>query len=31
MANIEPFWQYIVKGIVLVAAVWVDIFSQEKK
>jgi D-xylose transport system permease protein len=31
MANIEPFWQYIVKGLVLVVAVWVDIFSQEKK
>jgi D-xylose transport system permease protein len=28
MANIEPFWQYIVKGLVLVVAVWADIASQ---
>ena len=31
MANIEPFWQYIVKGGVLVAAVWMDIASQDKR
>jgi D-xylose transport system permease protein len=30
MANIEPFWQFIVKGGVLVAAVWIDIASQGK-
>ena len=30
MANIEPFWQYIVKGLVLVAAVWMDMLSQPK-
>jgi len=29
LANIEPFWQYIVKGLVLVAAVWADIASQK--
>jgi D-xylose transport system permease protein len=29
MANIEPFWQYIVKGLVLVVAVWADIASQK--
>ncbi len=28
LANIEPFWQYIIKGSVLVAAVWVDMISQ---
>ncbi len=31
LANIEPFWQYIVKGGVLVAAVWMDIASQDKR
>ena len=31
LANMEPFWQYIVKGGVLVIAVWFDIISQEKK
>ncbi len=30
LANIEPFWQYIVKGGVLVIAVWADIVSQRK-
>ncbi len=30
MANMEPFWQYIVKGLVLVSAVWVDMLSQDK-
>ena len=28
LANIEPFWQYIIKGSVLIAAVWVDMLSQ---
>jgi D-xylose transport system permease protein len=28
LANIEPFWQYIIKGSVLVAAVWIDMLSQ---
>jgi len=31
LANIEPFWQYIVKGLVLVIAVWADIASQKSK
>jgi D-xylose transport system permease protein len=31
LANIEPFWQYIVKGVVLVVAVWADIASQKTK
>ena len=30
MANIEPLWQYVVKGSVLVLAVWADIYSQEE-
>jgi D-xylose transport system permease protein len=30
LADIEPFWQYIVKGLVLVLAVWADITSQRK-
>lgn len=29
LANMEPYWQFINKGIVLVAAVWVDIASRE--
>lgn len=29
LANMESFWQYIVKGGVLVAAVWLDVVSQE--
>jgi D-xylose transport system permease protein len=31
LANMEPFWQYILKGLVLVAAVWVDVASREQK
>jgi D-xylose transport system permease protein len=31
MANLEPFWQYIVKGVVLVIAVWADLASQARK
>lgn len=31
LANMEPFWQYILKGLVLVLAVWVDVLSQGKK
>jgi len=30
MLNTETFWQYIVKGSILVAAVWVDIASKKK-
>jgi D-xylose transport system permease protein len=31
LANMESFWQYILKGAVLVAAVWADSASQGKK
>jgi len=30
MMNVDAYWQYIVKGIILVAAVWFDIYSNEK-
>lgn len=30
MANMDSFWQYIVKGSVLVVAVWADSMSQQK-
>ncbi len=29
LANMESFWQYIVKGVVLAAAVWLDVVSQK--
>lgn len=31
MLNIETFWQYIVKGSILVLAVWFDITNKNKK
>lgn len=31
MANMDSFWQYIVKGSVLVVAVWADSMSQGQK
>lgn len=31
MMNLEAFWQYIVKGIILVAAVWFDIRTNRKR
>lgn len=31
MLNIETFWQYIVKGSILILAVWVDIATKNKK
>jgi len=31
MMNLEAFWQYIVKGIILVAAVWFDIRTNKKR
>jgi D-xylose transport system permease protein len=31
MLNTQTFWQYIVKGCILVAAVWIDIASKQKK
>lgn len=30
MMNVEPFWQYIVKGMILILAVWLDISSKNK-
>ncbi|PTR45901.1 sugar ABC transporter permease [Geobacillus thermodenitrificans] len=30
MMNIETFWQYIVKGLILIMAVWIDISSKSK-
>ncbi|WP_239565133.1 sugar ABC transporter permease [Brevibacillus fulvus] len=30
MMNIETFWQYIVKGLILVVAVWIDISSKRQ-
>ncbi|RAK20363.1 xylose ABC transporter membrane protein [Anoxybacillus vitaminiphilus] len=29
MMNIETFWQYIVKGFILIIAVWIDIYSKK--
>lgn len=29
MMNIETFWQYIVKGLILIVAVWIDISSKK--
>lgn len=29
LANMEAFWQYIVKGLVLASAVWLDVASQK--
>ncbi|MBR0597100.1 sugar ABC transporter permease [Sinanaerobacter chloroacetimidivorans] len=31
MMNLDAFWQYIVKGIILVAAVWFDIRTNKKR
>jgi len=30
LMNTENFWQYIVKGLILIVAVWVDISSKKK-
>jgi len=30
MMNMEAFWQYIVKGTILLLAVWIDIYSQKR-
>ncbi|MCB5230987.1 MAG: sugar ABC transporter permease [Candidatus Cloacimonetes bacterium] len=30
MMNIDAYWQYIVKGVILVVAVWFDIYSSKK-
>lgn len=29
--NLDSYWQYIVKGLILVMAVWVDIYTRQKK
>jgi len=29
--NLETFWQYIVKGTILVLAVWVDMYSRRRQ
>lgn len=31
LLNIESFWQYIVKGSILILAVWFDVFTKKKK
>jgi len=31
LANMEAFWQYVVKGLVLVVAVWLDVSSQKAR
>jgi D-xylose transport system permease protein len=31
MLNASPFWQYIVKGLILLLAVWVDVRSKNKE
>ena len=28
--NMDVFWQYIVKGLVLIAAVYIDVASKKK-
>lgn len=30
MMNIETFWQFIVKGLILIIAVWIDISSKSR-
>jgi D-xylose transport system permease protein len=29
MMNIETFWQYIVKGLILIIAVWIDMAGKK--
>ncbi|WP_166239731.1 sugar ABC transporter permease [Paenibacillus turpanensis] len=31
LMGLESFWQYVVKGSILVAAVWLDIYNRRKK
>lgn len=31
LLNTMPFWQYIVKGLILVIAVWIDVETKNKK
>lgn len=30
MMNTPPFWQFIVKGLILVLAVWIDIATKTR-
>ena len=30
MLNMDAYWQFIVKGIILVAAVWLDVYTRRK-
>jgi len=31
LMNMDAYWQYVVKGIILVTAVWFDIYTKKKK
>jgi D-xylose transport system permease protein len=31
MLNADVYWQYIVKGLILIVAVWIDVVSKRKK
>lgn len=31
MMNMDAYWQYMVKGVILVSAVWFDIYTKKKK
>jgi D-xylose transport system permease protein len=31
MMNMEVFWQYVIKGGILVMAVWIDVYNTKKK
>ena len=31
MMNMDAYWQYMVKGVILVTAVWFDIYTKNKK
>ena len=31
LMNLDSYWQYIVKGSILVFAVWIDIYSRQRK
>jgi len=30
LLNVEAFWQYIVKGLILILAVWFDVFTKKR-
>jgi D-xylose transport system permease protein len=31
LMNVENFWQSIIKGLILILAVWVDMYTKNKK